>query len=144
MRVAVARAVAGVRARIGEQLRDEDGASPVEFVLVGTLLTVLTLGVLQFGLAVYVRNVVHDAAVEGAYHAALADTTLAEGARRTSDIVARTVGGDYATDVTVRETSALGQASVEVRVEATLPLLGLLGASRGLEVTAHAPVESFE
>ena len=68
-------------------------------MLVGTLLTVLTLGVLQFGLAIYVRNVVHDAAVEGAYHAALADTSLAEGAQRTREIVARTVGAEYAADV---------------------------------------------
>jgi Flp pilus assembly protein TadG len=133
----------GVRARLAADLRDEAGASPVEFVLVGTLLTVLTLGVLQFGLAVYVRNVVHDAAVEGAYHAALADTTLEDGARRTRDIVGRTIG-DYATDVSVRETSSLGQATVEVRVEATLPLVGLLGSPRSLEVTAHAPVESFD
>jgi Flp pilus assembly protein TadG len=116
----------------------------VEFVLVGTLLTVLTLGVLQFGLAVYVRNVVHDAAVEGAYHAALADTSLEDGVRRTRDIVTRTIGAEYASEVTVRETSALGQPSVEVRVEATLPLIGLLGAPRGMEVTAHAPVESFD
>ena len=139
----VARATAGLRARLTADLRDESGASPVEFVLVGLLLTVLTLGVLQFGLAVYVRNVVHDAAVEGAYHAALADTTLEEGARRTREIVTRTIGGDYATHVAVRETSALGQPTVEIRVDATLPLVGLLGAPRSLEVTAHAPVESF-
>jgi len=93
---------------------------------------------------VYVRNVVHDAAVEGAYHAALADTTLAEGAQRTRDIVGRTIGAEYATDVSVQETAALGQRTVEVRVEATLPLVGLLGAPRGMEVTAHAPVESFD
>ncbi len=52
----------------------------------------LTLGVLQLGLAIYVRNVLHDAAVEGAYHAALADTSLADGVRRTTEIVSRTVG----------------------------------------------------
>ncbi|WP_396654101.1 TadE/TadG family type IV pilus assembly protein [Microbacterium sp. PRC9] len=125
-------------------MRDDAGASPVEFVLVGTLLTVLTLGVLQFGLAVYVRNVVHDAAVEGAYHAALADTTLADGAQRTRDIVGRAIGAEYATDVRVQESAALGQRTVEVRVQATLPLVGLLGAPRGMEVTAHAPVESFD
>ena len=85
-------------------MADDRGSSPVEFVLVGTLLTLLTLGVLQFGLAVYVRNVVHDAAVEGAHHAALADTSLADGADRTRDIVARTVGGEYAHDVDVSET----------------------------------------
>lgn len=144
MRVALARATSGVRARLVADHRDDAGASPVEFVLVGTLLTVLTLGVLQFGLAVYIRNVVHDAAVEGAYHAALADTTLAEGAQRTRDIVGRTIGAEYATDVTVHETAAPGQQTVEVRVQATLPLVGLLGAPRGLEVTAHAPVESFD
>ncbi|KQP71936.1 TadE family protein [Microbacterium sp. Leaf288] len=125
-------------------MRDDAGASPVEFVLVGTLLTVLTLGVLQFGLAVYVRNVVHDAAVEGAYHAALADTTLADGAQRTRDIVGRAIGAEYATEVRVQESAALGQRTVEVRVQATLPLVGLLGAPRGMEVTAHAPVESFD
>lgn len=134
----------GVRARIAAGLREDDGASPVEFVLVGTLLTVLTLGVLQFGLAVYVRNVVHDAAVEGAYHAALADTTLDDGARRTRDILSRTIGAEYATDIAVRETMSLGHAVVEVQVAATLPLIGLLGAPRSLEVTAHAPVESFD
>ena len=121
----------------------EEGSSPVEFVLVGALLTVLTLGVLQFGLAVYVRNVVHDAAIEGAYHAALADTSLDDGARRTREIVSRTVGDEYAADIDVRETDALGHMSVEVRVRAMLPLVGLLGAPRTMEVTARAPVESF-
>ncbi|MDT0143070.1 TadE/TadG family type IV pilus assembly protein [Microbacterium sp. PRC9] len=144
MRVGLVRALSGLRARLGADLRDDAGASPVEFVLVGTLLTVLTLGVLQFGLAVYVRNVVHDAAVEGAYHAALADTTLADGAQRTRDIVGRAIGAEYATDVRVQESAALGQRTVEVRVQATLPLVGLLGAPRGMEVTAHAPVESFD
>lgn len=144
MRAAVARLAAGVRSRLQAELGDDTGASPVEFVLVGALLTALTLAVLQFGLAVYVRNVVHDAAVEGAYEAALADTTLEDGAHRTRDIVTRTVGAEYATDVRVRETTALGHDAVEVRVTTTLPLIGLLGAPRALEVTAHAPVESFD
>ena len=125
-------------------LADDRGSSPVEFVLVGTLLTLLTLGVLQFGLTVYVRNVVHDAAVEGAYHAALADTSLGEGADRTREIVARTVGEEYAADVEVRETSALGRPVVEISVRAPLPLVGLLGLPRLMEVTAHAPRESLE
>lgn len=116
----------------------------MEFVLVGSLLTVLTLAVLQLGLAVYVRNVVHDAAVEGAFHAALADTTLAEGAERTSSIVTRTVGAEYATDISVREMDAGGGSEVEVTVRATLPLLGLLGVPRAMEVSARAPIESLD
>jgi len=134
----------GIRSRLAAIAADDRGSSPVEFVLVGTLLTLLTLGVLQFGLAVYVRNVVHDAAVEGAYHAALADTSLRDGADRTREIVSRTVGAEHATDVEVRESSALGQPAVHVDVRTTLPLVGLLGLPRLLEVTASAPVESLD
>lgn len=125
-------------------LADERGSSPVEFVLVGMMLTLLTLGVLQFGLAVYVRNVVHDAAVEGAYHAALADTSLEDGVQRTREIIARTVGSEYATDVTVSESAELGGPAIRVTVHATMPLLGLLGLPNLLEVSAHAPAESFD
>lgn len=136
--------VARHRDRLRAVLDDDGGASPVEFVLVGTLLTVLTLAVLQLGLAIYVRNVVHDAAVEGAYHAALADTSLDDGARRTTEIVARTVGAEYASDVRAVQSAGFGHAVVEVTVRAPFPLVGLLGVPRMLEVTAHAPLESFD
>jgi Flp pilus assembly protein TadG len=136
--------VRGIRSRVVSALADDRGSSPVEFVLVGTLLTLLTLGVLQFGLTVYVRNVVHDAAVEGAHHAALADTSLADGVERTREIVSRTVGAGYAAEIGVDETTALGHPAVRIDVRATLPLVGLLGVPRLMEVTAHAPVESFD
>ena len=125
--------------RLRQALDDEEGSSPVEFVLVGGLLTLLTVAVLQLALAVYVRNVVHDAAVEGAFHAALADTTLTEGAARTRDLIGRAVATSYAEDVTAVE---LGE-TVRVTVRTTLPLLGLWGSSRALEVTADAPSESL-
>lgn len=124
-------------------LADERGSSPVEFVLVGALLTALTLAVLQIALAMYVRNVVHDAAVEGAHHAALADTTLGEGAARTEAVITRAVGAEYAGDVAIGEDTSLGHPSVIVRVRTTLPVLGLLGVPFGLEVEARAPIESF-
>ena len=92
-----------VRSRLLASLSDDRGSSPVEFVLVGTMLTLLTLGVLQLGLSIYVRNVVHDAAVEGAFHAALADTSLQDGARRTGEIISRTVGAAYGAAIDVRE-----------------------------------------
>jgi Flp pilus assembly protein TadG len=125
-------------------LDDDAGSSPVEFVLVGGLLTLLTLAVLQLALGVYVRNVVHDAAVEGAFHAALADTTLDEGAARTRDIVTRAVADSYASDIAVVETDVDGLATVRVTVRTTLPLLGLWGSPRALEVSADAPVETLE
>lgn len=124
-------------------ITDERGSSPVEFILVGTLLTVLTLAVMQLALAVYVRNVVHDAAVEGAYYAALADTDPVEGADRTREVITRAVGAVYAEDVTVTEHSSLGQLTVRVTVTAPLPLIGLLGVPRSLTVEADAPEETF-
>lgn len=120
------------------------GSAPVEFVLVGALLTMLTLGVLQLGFAIYVRNVVHDAAVEGAFHAALADTSLEQGADRTKEVIARALGHGFAEAVSVRGTSELGHPTVSVTVTATLPLVGMFGIPAGLEVSAHAPAESLE
>ncbi|WP_404442173.1 pilus assembly protein [Microbacterium marinum] len=125
-------------------LADDRGSTPVEFVLVGVLLTALTLGVLQLGLAVYVRNVVHDAAVEGAYHAALADVETAEGATRAKAAIAGAVGGDFVDSATARESTALGHETIEVTVITRLPLVGLLGVPQGWEVTVHAPAESLD
>ena len=138
------RGLARIASRARALVADDAGSSPVEFVLVGSLLTVLTLAVLQLGLAVYVRNVVHDAAVEGAYRAALADTALADGAERTREIVTRAVGSTYAQDIVVRESADLGGPGIVVTVRAPMPLAGLLGIPQAMEVTAHAPEEAFD
>lgn len=126
-----------------DALDDGRGSSPVEFVLVGTLLTALVLAVLQVAFAVYVRNVVHDAAVEGAHYAALADTSLAEGADRTRLVITRAVGAEYAEDVSIGQDTALGHDSVVVQVRTTLPVLGLIGIPYAMEVEARAPLETF-
>ena len=123
---------------------DDTGSAPVEFVLVGLLLTVLTLGVLQLAFAVYVRNVVHDAAVEGAYHGALADTEPADGAARSARLIGTAVGGALDAEVSAAAVEGGAGPEVQVTVVATLPLVGLLGVPAGMEVTAHAPRESFD
>lgn len=125
------------------RITDDEGSSPVEFVLVGTVLTVLTLAVLQLALAVYVRNVVHDAAVEGAYFAALADTTVDEGVERTRLAISRAVGEDYSGDVTARSVEGSDYTTIEVRVRTSLPVIGLLGVPYALEVEADAPAETL-
>lgn len=123
---------------------DDRGSNPVEFLLVGTLLTALTLAVLQLAFAIYVRNVVHDAAVEGAYYAALADTTAAEGEERAREVIRRAVGRSYADDITVASARRGGQETVEVRIRTMLPVFGLVGVPATLQVEAHAPAESFD
>lgn len=123
---------------------DDEGSAPVEFVLVGTLLTVLTLAVVQLALVVYVRNVVHDAAVEGAYHGALADAKPADGAERTARLIDIAVGSALDARTSAAVVGGAGGPEVAVTVVATLPLVGLVGIPAGLEVTARAPQESFE
>jgi hypothetical protein len=130
--------------RVHGLLADDTGSSAVEFVLVGVMLTLLTLGVLQLGLGIYVRNVVHDAAVDGAYFGALADTGADAGAARTRTVIAQTIGGSYASDVRARVVGPPAARAVEVSVSTAIPLIGLLGPAHAWEVTARAPVESFD
>ena len=124
-------------------LRDEAGSAVAEFVMVVSLLTFLTLMVMQLALALHIRNTILDAAAEGARYAALADSSLPAGAQRTRDLITTAIGATYATDVVVQYGEGAGYPTVEVRVVAPLPLMGLLGAPRGLDVVAHAAVESL-
>jgi len=124
--------------------RGEAGSAVAEFVMVVSLLTFLTLMVMQLALALHIRNTVLDAAAEGARYATLADSSLPAGAQRTRDLITTAIGARYAIDVVARYGEGAGYPTVEVRVIAPLPLMGLLGAPRGLEVVAHAAVESLD
>jgi Flp pilus assembly protein TadG len=117
------------------------GSAPVEFVLVGTLLTLVTVSVLQLALALHVRATLIDAAAEGARHAALADSSLAAGVERSRDLITSAVGESYAGDVAAGLGSYEGHPVVVVTVRAPLPLLGLAGLDRGLEVSGRAALE---
>jgi hypothetical protein len=121
----------------------ERGSVVAEFVMVAALLTALTLAVLQLALALHIRNTVLDAAAEGARYAALADSGLERGAQRSRDLITAVLGPVYATDVSASYTAVAGQPGVAVRVVAPLPLFGLLGLDRGLEVEGHAVVEGL-
>ncbi|HCU79361.1 MAG: TadE family protein [Actinobacteria bacterium] len=112
--------------------------------MVAALLTALTLGVIQLGIVTYVRNVVHDAAVEGAYYGALADTSTGSAVDRTREVITRAIGAEYGSDVGTREIMIDGQPVVEVTVRTGIPLVGLWPSGLQTEVTAHAPLESFD
>jgi Flp pilus assembly protein TadG len=126
------------------RLRDESGSAVVEFTLVGVLLTVLTLAVLQLGLALHVRNTVLDAAAEGARFGALADNSPADGVLRTRTLIIEAIGAEYATDVEVGTGDWMGHPTVTVTVRTTLPVVGLLGVGGALEVTGHAAIETLD
>lgn len=112
--------------------------------MVGVLLTMLALAVVQLALALHVRNTLLDAAAEGARFAALAGSSPAAGVARTRDLVDAAISARYAEDITATGTSIGGEPAVEIRVRATLPVIGLLGIANGLEVSGHAPIESLD
>jgi Flp pilus assembly protein TadG len=121
---------------------NDAGSAVVEFVLVGTLLTVLTLSVMQLGLDLLVRNTVLDAASEGARYGALADNSPADGIARTRDLITTAVGPGYARNITSSVGSYDGIPADVITVSTPLPVIGLLGISHGLEVQGHAAIES--
>jgi hypothetical protein len=112
-------------------------------VLVGALLTVLTLSVIQLGLALMIRNTVLDAASEGARFGALADNSVDDGVDRTRDLITTAIGPGYARDVTVSRGSYDGYPADIVTVRTPLPLIGLIGIPNGLEVHGHAALETL-
>jgi Flp pilus assembly protein TadG len=124
-------------------LRDDTGSAVVEFVLVGVLLTVLTLSVIQLGLALLIRNTVLDAASEGARYGALADNSIGDGVDRTRDLITTALGAGYAKDITVARGSYDGYPADIVTVKTPLPLIGLIGIPNGLEVHGHAAIETL-
>ncbi|HAM26468.1 MAG TPA: pilus assembly protein TadE [Microbacteriaceae bacterium] len=130
--------------RLRAALAGDSGSAVAEFAMVISLLTVLTLSVMQLALALYIRNTVLDAAAEGARFAALADSGLADGAERTRDLITAALGPSYATDIQAGYGRFAGHRSVQVRVVAPIPLLGLLGIDRGLEVVGHAALETLD
>jgi Flp pilus assembly protein TadG len=124
-------------------LGDETGSAVVEFVLVGTLLTLLTLSVIQLGLALLIRNTVLDAASEGARYGALADNQVGDAVQRTRDLITTAIGPAYARDITVAVGTYRGHPADIVTVRAPLPVIGLVGLPGALEVTGHAAIETL-
>jgi hypothetical protein len=123
------------------RLAEDRGSAPAEFVMVAGLLTVVTLSVLQLGLALHVRNTVQDAAGDGARVAALAGATPEDGAARARSLIAIALGPGYPVEVRTGTTTASGVPESEIRLTAPLPVLGLIGFPRTLEVTGHAVLE---
>jgi hypothetical protein len=102
------------------------------------------LAVVQLALALHVRNTVLDAAAEGARFAALAGSSAGAGEQRTRDLIGAAISPTYASDVSASSTSIGGAPAIAVTVRTALPVIGLLGPPRGLEVTGHAAIETIE
>lgn len=127
--------------RAGAGRPGDRGSAAVDFVLVGTLVTVLVVAVIQLTLALHVRTTLIDCAAEGARHGALLGSTPEAGAQRTRTLITSALADGYAEDVSARLTSLAGAPVVEVSVRAPLPVIGLLGPSGVVAVSARAYAE---
>jgi Flp pilus assembly protein TadG len=106
-----------MRKRRWGRLAAEDGVAAVEFALVVTLLLVIVIGIIEFGIAFSQLNVYTGAAREGARYAAVRcapDTTTGctnalIAARVSSSAVGYTIGPGSPTASTTCTTSNIGQ-----------------------------------
>ncbi|ASN52361.1 TadE/TadG family type IV pilus assembly protein [Sinomonas sp. R1AF57] len=119
----------------------DEGSAAADFVMVGGLLTVLALAVVQLTLVLHVRNVLVDAAASGARYGTLADRTPQDARTRAGELITGAVGADYAGDISVGHAVSAGVRSLEVRVVAPMPVVGLIGPVGHLKVSGHAPLQ---
>ncbi len=125
----------------GRTDRSDRGSAVADFALVSGLLVLAFLAVLQLAVCLHVRNTLAASAAEGARLAATADSGLDDGVRRTRELVTSSLSATYADDVRAWYADSGGWRTVVVQVRAPLPVVGLLGPSDDLTVTAHAFVE---
>ena len=130
--------------RLTSRPYSDDGAAVVEFVLVGSLVVFLFLGVLQIGLLLHMRNVIVSSASEAVHTAARADGSCRDGVERFEQLVGEALSSSV-TDGVRRpvlcgpDPDAAGVVRLQVHVE--LPLVFLPFGSVAVSSTAHAVQE---
>ena len=129
-------------ARLRPREHNESGSAVVDFVMVGALVIIVFVALLQVALGVYARNVLTDAAGDGARRAALVGGTEVEARQRVQVLTDAALRRGYVDTVTVSRVPSGDLRIVEVTVTAPFPVLGLLGPGGTLRVTGHAIDES--
>ncbi|WP_157734199.1 MULTISPECIES: TadE/TadG family type IV pilus assembly protein [Frankia] len=121
----------------------DEGSAVVEFILVGTLLLFLFLGILQVGLILHIRNTLAADAAEGARHAANLGVPAADGGPYAQALIARTIPGRADTVCTGTDVEGPGGTPlVQVTCKVAVPLVLVpLGDGVTITVTGHAVKE---
>lgn len=128
------------RDRTGHRLAD-DGSAVVEFVLGAVFVLAIVLAVIQLALVAHIRNTVTDAAAEGARYSAAADASLSDGEQRTRELITSALSPRYAEHIRVDSINDGTDTLIRVQVTTPLPVVGLLGPSGQLTMSAHALAE---
>jgi Flp pilus assembly protein TadG len=124
--------------------RSDRGSAAVDFVLVGTLVTLLFLAILQVAIDYHVRNVLAACAAEGARFGANADIADPQaGADKANELIRHSLGDAFAHATAPMPQDALaGAPVVTVTVSARLPLLAwFLPVGPTVHATGHALLE---
>jgi Flp pilus assembly protein TadG len=130
----------------GGRIRDEDGASVVEFVLVGMLLLFVAFGVLQVGLVLHARNVLAADAAEGARRAASLTVPVESGAAAATNLARQSVPGlAPGLNCRARQTTGPGGLAIaEVTCDARLRLSFLPVGAVQVSVTGRSLKETVQ
>jgi hypothetical protein len=119
----------------------EQGSAVVDFVLVGSLLTLFFLAIIQLTLVLHVRNTLIDAAASGARYGTLADRSAADAEERTRSLIQSALNAGFAQQVSTSEVTYQGLRTLEVTIRAPMPVIGLIGPRNLLEVKGHSAVQ---
>lgn len=122
----------------------DHGSAAVDFVLVGSLLTLLFLAVVQVGIDYHVRNVLAACAAEGARYGANADIADPQaGADKTNELIRSALGSSFAqATAPVEQDTIDGAPVVTVTVKARLPLFAwFVPIGPTVTATGHALLE---
>jgi Flp pilus assembly protein TadG len=124
--------------------RREGGSAPVEFVLVGSMVTLLFLAVVQVAIDYHVRNVLAASVADGARYGANADiASAAAGAQAANREIISALGQSFAqAQPGKNQQSVDGADVVTVTVRARLPLIAwFLHSGPVVHATGHALLE---
>ena len=124
--------------------RGDGGAAAVDFVLVGSLVTLMFLALVQLGIDYHVRNVLAACAAEGARYGANADVASPEaGAGKANELITTSLGSRFATATAAPTQDTVdGAPMVTVTVTARLPLLAwFLPNGPTVHAVGHALLE---
>lgn len=109
--------------------------------MVGAVLVLVFLAALQVGFALHVRNTLIADASDGARYGARADSSPAQGAARTTELISSSLSSRYAGDVSAYDGNANGARMVTVVVRAPLPIVGPWGLGAHVTAKGHAYAE---
>lgn len=121
--------------------REERGSAVVDFVMVGSLLTMFFLAIIQLTLVLHVHNTLIDAAASGARYGTLADRGAFDAEERAAMLIRTALNADFAQDISTTEVTFQGLRTLEVTIKAPMPVIGLIGPRDLLEVTGHAAIQ---